>query len=72
MALTQQQQDLIDCLKLSGLEKDDIVAIMLPLAKSETKMDEMLDYLIFNLENNIKVSPDDVLGKMYRIVGMVK
>lgn len=72
MALTQQQQDLIDCLKLSGLERDDIVAIMLPLAKSETKMDEMLDYLIFNLENNIKVSPDDVLGKMYRIVGMVK
>lgn len=72
MALTQQQQDLIDCLKLSGLERDDILAIMLPLAKSETKMDEMLDYLINNLQNGVKVSPDDIMGKMYRIVGLVK
>ncbi|MBR5377605.1 MAG: hypothetical protein IK135_00610 [Bacteroidales bacterium] len=42
MALTQQQQDLIDCLKLSGLEKDDVSAIVLPLANSPGKMDDML------------------------------
>lgn len=69
MALTQKQQDLIDFLKLSGIEKDYISAIVLPLAKSERKIVEMLDYLIDNLQKGIKVSTDDAMGKMYRIVG---
>lgn len=51
MALTQQQLDLIDCLKLSGIEREEGVAIMLPLAKSEVAMDKMLDYLIENLQD---------------------
>lgn len=51
MVLTQQQLDLIDCLKLSGIEREEGVAIMLPLAKSEVAMDKMLDYLIENLQD---------------------
>ena len=71
MALTQQQQDLIDCLKMAGLEKDDISAIMLPLANSPEQMDEMLDYLIDALQSNKKITPDEAMEKMYRIVGMI-
>ena len=71
MALTQQQQDLIDCLKMAGLENDDVSAIMLPLANSPEKMDEMLDYLINVLQSDRKITPDEVLEKMYRIVGMI-
>ncbi|MBR4468987.1 MAG: hypothetical protein IKS53_06070 [Bacteroidales bacterium] len=70
MALTQQQQDLIDCLKMAGLEKDDISAIMLPLANSPEQMDEMLDYLIDALQSNKKITPDEAMEKMYRIAGM--
>lgn len=71
MALTQQQQDLIDCLKLSGLEKDDVLTIMLPLANSPEQMDEMLDYLIDALQSNRKITSDEAMEKMYRIVGMI-
>ena len=71
MALTQQQQDLIDCLKMAGLEKDDISAIMLPLANSPEQMDEMLDYLIDALQSNKKITPDEAMEKMYRIAGMI-
>lgn len=71
MALTQQQQDLIDCLKMAELEKDDISAIMLPLANSPEQMDEMLDYLIDALQSNKKITPDEAMEKMYRIVGMI-
>lgn len=71
MALTQQQQDLIDCLKMAGLEKDDISAIMLPLANSPEQMDEMLDYLIDALQSNKKITPDEAMEKMYRIVGVI-
>lgn len=72
MALTQQQQDLIDCLKLSGIGKEDITAIVLPLAKDEAKMDEMLVYLIENLQNEKKVTADEAMERMYRITGMIK
>ncbi len=71
MALTQQQQDLIDCLKLSGLEKDDVLTIMLPLANSPEQMDEMLDYLIDALQSNRKITSDEAMEKMYRIVGTI-
>ena len=71
MALTQQQQDLIDCLKMAGLEKDDVSAIMLPLANSPEHMDEMLDYLIDALQSDRKITPDEALEKMYRIVGVI-
>ena len=72
MALTQQQLDLIDCLKLSGIEREEGVAIMLPLAKSEVAMDKMLDYLIENLQSGKKLSVDEIMGKMYQITGMSK
>ena len=72
MALTQQQKDLIDCLKLSGIGKDEIIAIMLPLYKSEKKMDEMLDYLIENHKKGKSVTTDDVMGKMYQIAGFCR
>lgn len=70
MALTQQQLDLIDCLKLSGIEREEGVAIMLALAKSEVAMDKMLDYLIENLQSGKKLSVDEIMGKMYQITGM--
>jgi len=72
MALTRQQQDLIDSLKLSGIGKDEIMAIMLPLSKSKEKMEKMLDYLIANYQKGKRLSVDDVMGKMFQITGMSK
>ena len=56
---------------MAELEKDDISAIMLPLANSPEQRDEMLDYLIDALQSNKKITPDEAMEKMYRIVGMI-
>ena len=68
MELTQSQQDLIWCLQYSGLTRDEIIGIMLPVYRSEKLTEELLDFMIDNLKLDIKPNESDVLGKIFEML----
>ena len=68
MVLTQAQQDLIWCLEYSGLTKDEIIGVMLPVYRSEKLTEELLDFMIDNLVVEIKPTEDGILGKIFQML----
>ena len=62
--LTPLQEDLIQLLKMLGVEREAVVGIMLMLKTEETQL-KLLDFI----DKNREADQSDILGEVIRITG---